>query len=92
MVASTTYGNAALYFKGVGDGNFMPSSSLNLNITGGVPSRVLTGDFNHDGKLDFVVALNPDEATTFLGNGNSTFQSAIPSFVSLETDRPLPRI
>jgi hypothetical protein len=82
MVASTTYGNAALYFKGVGDGNFMPSSSLNLNITGGAPSRVLTGDFNHDGKLDFVVAVMPDGATTFLGNGDGTFQSAIPAFVS----------
>lgn len=82
MVASTTYGGAVLYFRGLGNGNFMPSSSLSLGISGGIPSRVLTGDFNHDGKLDFVVAVNPDGVSTFLGNGNSTFQTAIPTFVS----------
>ena len=83
MVASTTYGGAALYFQGLGNGNFMPSSSLSLGISGGIPSRVLTGDFNHDGKLDFVVAVNPEGVSTFLGNGNSTFQTAIPTFVSM---------
>jgi len=43
----------------------------------GLPGVIATGDFNGDGKLDFVmVGGSPSQIVTFLGNGNGTFTPA----------------
>jgi hypothetical protein len=41
---------------------------------------VAVADLNNDGKLDVVLTSNMGTATTFLGNGDGTFQSPIPTF------------
>ena len=49
---------------------------LNVYSTGGTPVKIVTADFNHDGKAD-VVALNSNNVLSILlGNGNSTFAAS----------------
>jgi hypothetical protein len=45
--------------------------------TGSQAVGVATGDFNKDGKLDLVVALNAGGIAIALGNGDGTFQKAV---------------
>lgn len=46
---------------------------LNVHPTGGTPVKIVTADFNHDGKAD-VVALNSNNVLSILlGSGNSSF-------------------
>jgi hypothetical protein len=58
---------------GTGDGNFKPSFGGFTNNSG----NPAIGDLNNDGKLDF---FSPDSSTgsTFLGNGDGTFQGPLP--------------
>jgi hypothetical protein len=47
-------------------------------------SRVLTGDFNGDGRADFIVADTSDSVTLFLGGGDFTFtKSEVPAGAAL---------
>jgi hypothetical protein len=53
----------------------MPQSDNALDVG---DSIVVTGDFNHDGKLDVAaLAGAPDTVTVLLGNGNGTFQAPV---------------
>ena len=61
---------------GNGDGTFQPQVQY-AGPSGQFPWAVAVGDFNGDGKLDFVVTnANTDPAfiSVFLGNGDGTFQ------------------
>ena len=50
-----------------------PVSSLGTQVAG-----LATGDFNGDGKQDFVMANVASTITVYLGNGNGTFQTGVP--------------
>jgi len=52
---------------GKGDGSFNAPTTLSLST-----SRAVTGDFNRDGKFDYV-SIGTLSATVHLGNGNGTF-------------------
>jgi flagellin-like hook-associated protein FlgL len=60
--------------RAVGDGRF----NTGVNVASGAvdPYSIVTGDFNGDGKLDFVAAEAYD-TTVVLGNGDGTFKAAI---------------
>src|SRR5262249_30337319 len=59
---------------GNGDGTFRVSMSLPSSQ--GNVSAVVSGDFNHDGKLDLAVALpRENKVSIFLGNGDGSFQA-----------------
>ncbi len=56
---------------GNGDGTFQPQVTYEV---GGVPSSVVAGDFNGDGRIDLAVANSQDgTVSVLLGNGNGTF-------------------
>jgi Bacterial Ig-like domain (group 3)/FG-GAP-like repeat/Abnormal spindle-like microcephaly-assoc'd, ASPM-SPD-2-Hydin len=56
---------------GDGTGNFTLHSSPN---TGNGPFAIVTGDFNHDGKLDLAISNSiSNNVTILLGNGDGTF-------------------
>jgi hypothetical protein len=58
---------------GNGNGTFQPSVSHPLASR---PMSVAAADFNHDGRLDLVMA-NIGTVTLLLGNGNGTFQDGV---------------
>ena len=70
----------ALYFApNIGGGTFGPGT---LTTPTGASSRLAVGDFNGDGKLDFVAlsgnnltGLPSQQINVFLGNGDGTFRS-----------------
>jgi hypothetical protein len=74
-----TTNNIVAFFPGNGDGTFATPATL---ATLPDPRKLVAGDFNGDGKLDFAV-LGTDNASTlsarmqefdvFLGNGDGTF-------------------
>ena len=78
---------ALIYAKNNGDGSFAPAT---VTATAAAQGIIGAGDFNKDGKLDFVVAGQQPGAlpnsqgqtiTTFLGRGDGTFtQGATVSF------------
>lgn len=65
--------NPIYVFLGKGDGTFQPPKQFWSSSS--IPSAIASGDFNHDGKLDLVVMLNPNGIAVMLGNGDGTFQS-----------------
>ncbi len=66
-----------LFMAGEGDGTFAAGTPI---TTTGADGILTTGDFNGDGKLDFVAVngLNTYPLTTFLGNGDGTFRALAP--------------
>jgi len=59
-----------------GDDTFKEATGSPINV-GQQPSAIVTGDFNADGNLDFVVTNFTDNTfSLFLGNGDGTFKQA----------------
>jgi FG-GAP-like repeat/Abnormal spindle-like microcephaly-assoc'd, ASPM-SPD-2-Hydin len=67
--------NPIFVILGNGDGTFQTPKQF-WNSTS-LPTQIAAGDFNHDGKLDLVVVLNPNGIAVMLGNGDGTFQSSV---------------
>ncbi|MFP5235953.1 MAG: FG-GAP-like repeat-containing protein [Acidobacteriota bacterium] len=66
-----------LFLTGNGDGTFTKGTPV---TTTGADGILTTGDFNKDGKLDFVAVngANTHTLTTFVGNGDGTFRGLAP--------------
>jgi VCBS repeat protein/transmembrane protein TMEM131 len=62
-------------FLGNGDGTFQPGKQTWSSNT--VPMAIAAGDFNHDGKLDLVVNVNPNGIAVMLGDGDGTVQGPV---------------
>lgn len=84
LVVVTHYAQAAYVLLGNGSGGFSPSSGNPFPIGAGAQT-VATGDFNGDGKPDFIVANNSDSTiSVLLGDGTGTsFMAASGSPYSL---------
>ncbi|MGC2791041.1 MAG: VCBS repeat-containing protein, partial [Candidatus Sulfotelmatobacter sp.] len=78
------------YFPGNGDGTFGTPVTVTTLPN---PQRVVAGDFNSDGKMDFAV-LGTDlaglhwEVDVFLGNGNGTFNHLAPQLSPILVSQP----
>ncbi len=67
--------NPIYVLLGNGDASFQPARQFWGSTS--LPMAIAAADFNHDGKLDLVVNLNPNGIAVMLGNGDGTFQSAV---------------
>jgi len=75
------FNNALIVYLGKGDGTFAAGVSYNLGSGSSSPIALSLGDFNGDGKTDVVITTLigntfAGQESTFLGNGDGTFQSA----------------
>ena len=69
LVADGSIDGGVYIYLGRGDGKFLLTSAIPF----GPASKIVTGDFNHDGKLDVATAGNQFA----LGNGDGTFQAPL---------------
>ena len=60
---------------GNGDGTFQAPRRF-WNLTG-IPDEVAVGDFNHDGKLDLALTVNPNGVAILLGDGAGGFAAPV---------------
>jgi hypothetical protein len=85
LVAANQQDNVLDLLVGNGDSTFQ--AHIDFPLTGSSPDSVAVGDFNNDGKMDVAVAnqctpnilcdRSQGSIDVLLGNGNSTFQSAV---------------
>jgi hypothetical protein len=66
-------GHTVSILLGTGQGTF--AAPRNISV-GEVPSELVVGDFNGDGKLDLAVANRDSNISVLLGNGDGTFLAA----------------
>src|SRR5262249_39596846 len=67
----TSTSSTVALLLGDGTGNFNPAKQV---PAGRQPSAVLAGDFNHDGKADYITSnLDANTVSVVLGKGNGTF-------------------
>jgi hypothetical protein len=75
MLVTNQPANTIDLLLGNKDGTFKTATGVSFS---GVPGIVVTGDFNKDGKQDFVLrntSGSPNTVQVYLGNGNGTFQT-----------------
>ncbi|MFP5230300.1 MAG: FG-GAP-like repeat-containing protein [Acidobacteriota bacterium] len=73
--------STGVVFLGKGDGTFTQSSTQ-APFSGA--NDLVSGDFNHDGKMDVAVTAN-DAISIFYGNGDGTF-AAGPSYATIQNE------
>jgi hypothetical protein len=84
----TYYGSVEGFLLGNGDGTFQTVTSLGMRPTPPIPTEVVTGDFNGDGKVDMVVMQNytdlgPDQAPfLILLQGDFALANPSPYFIA----------
>jgi len=72
----TSTSSTVALLLGDGTGNFNPAKQV---PAGRQPSGVLAGDFNHDGKADYITSnLDANTISVVLGKGNGTFNDIGP--------------
>jgi Flp pilus assembly secretin CpaC len=77
--------NAVQVLLSNGDDTFKQATNSPITV-GQQPSAIVTGDFNADGNVDFVVTNFTDNTfSLFLGNGDGTFKQATGSPFALPT-------
>jgi len=76
----TSTSSTVALLLGDGTGNFNPAKQI---PAGRQPSAVLAGDFNHDGKADYITSnLDANTVSVVLGKGNGTFNDIGPDVPS----------
>jgi hypothetical protein len=81
LAAANYYSNDVSLLLGNGDGTFQPAVNYDLlvgfnGVNTPAPADIIVGDFNGDGKLDFVTAnFGSSQVSVLLGNSNGTFQA-----------------
>src|ERR1043166_9175123 len=66
-----------------GDGTFRPQAQFTTDSAQGLQG-VAAGDFNHDGKIDLVIAYDATHVRTYFGDGSASFSPG-PTSVALAT-------
>jgi hypothetical protein len=89
LAASDSYNNSYYYAQNDGAGGFNAGTTVATSDGSG---QIAVGDFNRDGKLDFVIAGNGTGSsahlTMYLGKGDGTF-SPQPAFQVLQNGQPI---
>ena len=82
-LCTTCTATSVTVFLGTGQNYFQAPKTYSIPMTGGM---IAAGDINNDGRMDLVVARNPqitgtttsgDDVTVLLGNGDGTFEAPV---------------
>jgi hypothetical protein len=70
--------NTVAVLLGNGDGTFGTATRYSTQVGNGTANAVVAADFNRDGKLDLAVECDNGPSALLYGNGDGTFQPAVP--------------